>query len=530
MDRTGSLGSGIRRAVRLARLMALTDGRDYIRFLYVRLTALRASSFRTLVAAAARERRLPAAVATVTDTGVTLKEPALAAVGRPFEGFEIAYAQMPRLAALVDFMHNALGFDAVADLLAPVCRTGIPPGSANEVGRALHAALNAWLADRLQSTNHVRQAQFIRAFLAGRGAVTPEAIDDEAILVFWEKVGLDASNDGVEGFRLYRSSAAALLRYRQSLRDAKIARQLENSFSKGLDGSELPVEGAESALAHGLTWQSPLRALSSPPAERVKWLTRKEQNSLLNYLGGPTDDQGEEQDGDQDATWAAGLAGPERFDLAFCRTLLRSDIFGNVQASIIARLRKRVRANEALTQAIAGVDDQAYATAAGTYHEVRDQLYLECQAALAILMEAGMTEAVVLLDFLAGTDAVKAIVGPFDPEEMELAEETLRANIASSLKRAFSDPNSLAEPAARQAVQVSRSIGRKVNRAGFRREDRTDANTLAAISAGAAAIVELIGELDRLGLALSRLQLSVHDDHLRFLDALHRAYVATSTG
>src|SRR5262245_2678697 len=107
---------------------------------------------------------------------------------------------------------------------------------------------------------------------------------------------------------------------------------------------------AESHLAHEPTWQSPLRALSSPPPDRAKWLTRKEPNAR--------DDQGEERGGDQNVTWPQGFAGPERFDLACCRTLLRSD--GNVQASSVTRLGKRVRATEALAQAIAGVDDQAY--------------------------------------------------------------------------------------------------------------------------------------------------------------------------
>src|SRR6266576_352968 len=46
-DRSASLGTGIRRAVRLARLIAVVDGRDYVRFLYARLTALRARHFRT---------------------------------------------------------------------------------------------------------------------------------------------------------------------------------------------------------------------------------------------------------------------------------------------------------------------------------------------------------------------------------------------------------------------------------------------------------------------------------------------------
>ena len=49
-DRSASFGTGIRRAIRLARLMAVADGRaDYIRFLYERVGPLRARLFRQVL-------------------------------------------------------------------------------------------------------------------------------------------------------------------------------------------------------------------------------------------------------------------------------------------------------------------------------------------------------------------------------------------------------------------------------------------------------------------------------------------------
>ena len=42
-----------------------------------------------------------------------------------------------------------------------------------------------------------------------------------------------------------------------------------------------------------------------------------------------------------EGAWRGGLAGDERFDLAHWLTLLRADVFGTVQASIVGRLRKR---------------------------------------------------------------------------------------------------------------------------------------------------------------------------------------------
>src|SRR6202012_3816797 len=81
-DRSASLGAGIRRAVRLARLMAVADGRtDYIRFLYERVVTWRAGLFRQLLERAAAEGRLPRGVATLSENSVHLHEPALAPQG-----------------------------------------------------------------------------------------------------------------------------------------------------------------------------------------------------------------------------------------------------------------------------------------------------------------------------------------------------------------------------------------------------------------------------------------------------------------
>lgn len=184
-DRSAQLGTGIRRMVRLARLMALADGRDYVRFIYVKLPTLRARLFRQAIEQAVADGRIPKTVATLSDAGILLHEAVLAPQEGISAAFEIDFAQMPRLAALLDILHNTLGFAVVADLLTPLLQHGTPATSANETSRVLQAALNAWLSDRLHSTNHIQQAQRMRAFLAKRGRVAPETIDDEGILQFW---------------------------------------------------------------------------------------------------------------------------------------------------------------------------------------------------------------------------------------------------------------------------------------------------------------------------------------------------------
>jgi hypothetical protein len=560
-DRSASLGTGIRRAIRLARLMAVADGRaDYIRFLYERLGSLRSRLFRQVIERAAAEGRLPSSIATLTPNGVHLREPALAPQGAPNDVFEIDFAQMPRLGALLDIMHNALGFTVVADLLGPLLpRAGAPKGTADEVARAVQAALNAWLAERLESTNHITQAQQIRGFIARRGRLAPETIDDEAILLFWIHAG-EAEEEGIEGFRLYRSVATAMLRYRAALRDALAARYLEEALGRGLEAANDDVAGRE-LDTRGEAWRSPLRSLAMPPASRVKWLTAKEQQLLRNYLGAPADEAGKsDDDADQaedpdDAAWKGGLAGEERFGLAHWLTLLRADVFGTVQASIVGRLRKRAEPAAAITQAMETLGATAYAQSANAYADVRTQLHLESLAALVLLMEAGAAEAAILLRWLGGDAAVAAAIGPprrrptlvrdddsdndndnddddadADDGEDENIADDLRARLAPRLTAAVADPTTIAEGPGRALLIEALAARRKVNRAGFRREDRADPEMATALRAGAAAVFEVIRELDRLigPLSAKAAGADFAGDAARFSAAFRRIYLGAA--
>jgi hypothetical protein len=521
--------------------MAIADGRDYVRFLYARLTALRSRHFRSALEDAVAKGRLQRAVATLSETGIHLREPALLLQGAAHDEFEIDFAQMPRLAALLDFLHNALGFTVVADLLAPLLERRAPPKHADEISRALQAALNAWLSPRLASANHILQGQRMRAFLASRGRIAPDAIDDEGILLFWMTMAEAPEDERIDGFRLYRSVAVAMLRYRGALRDAAAARHLEDAMGRGFEpANDFAIdEGA----TRGEPWRSPLRGLALPPADRVKWFTKKEQRALLNYLGGPAGDAEDEETPDGDGgsefgAWSGGLAGEERFDLSYWLTLLRADVFGAAQASIVARLRKRVPASEAVAQVMAQVDRAAaYNAAAAIYADLRQQLHLESQAALSLLAEAGAPEAVILLEGLGGRDAVRAVLGLMTGdtspgEDEEAGAEDVRNRIAAALQAAFVDAESVPEGPGRKVLLDAAAASRKVGRAGFRHEDRADADMIAALRSGAGAVFEVIRELDRLTAVLSQKAPGgdIAADASRFHGTFQRIYLAQPPG
>jgi hypothetical protein len=545
-DRSRPLGGGIRRTVRLARLARLADGHDYLRFIYVRLPSLRTRHFRELLQRAAAEGRLGPAVAEITENAVRLKEAALQSGAG--DGFEIDFVQMPRLAALLDILHNALGYVAVADALAPMLVAGTPTVHADEVGRTLQARFNAWLSERLGSLDQIRQARLIRAFLASRGPVAPDAIDDEVIVAFWTAQASAAEHG--EGFRLYRSAARALLRYRSALRDAMAEAGIEAALPLGTGGGHAEVDLeriAPDALATE-AWQSPLLRLATPPADAIKWLTRKEQMQLQNYLGGPrpSGDPDAAAGGDGDSGLGAGLTGDERFDLRFVRTLLRVDVFGAAQSAIVDRLRKRVAAADAVDQVLAPIGEAAYDDCAAAYGAVSEQVQLQSLAALALLIEAGAAETLVLLHHFAGRDAVDAVLaaspgnvtslhpherpgavaGEDDPALAAMFPDGLAALLPAALAAAAGREGHGLPEATRDLLARARGAVRRVNRVGFRREDRADARMLASLRSAVAAVTDLLAELDRLAAALATLdrRAQARADRSLFAAAFGRMY------
>jgi hypothetical protein len=338
------------------------------------------------------------------------------------------------------------------------------------------------------------------------------------------------------------------LRYRRVLSDCATygAIGAPLALDDNLDHAT-PQAAVSQAASFGGDWQTPLRALARRPANAVKWLTKREWLKLLNYLGGPHPDGEDEEpaaEGQERAEGDRGLAGSERFDLSFVRTLMRADVFGAAQANIVARVRRSVPPAPAVAEAMALVTDEAYGSCSASYGAVRDQLRLEALAALAALMEQGALEALALVGYLAGRDAVDsllvragvdasapldsdAVTGADPPPEPDL-DDGQRRSIASVLRSAVRGNDRATNGAVSDLVAEVLAAVPRVNRVGFRREDRTNPATLAAFRASVRAVVDVLTELDRLIAVLPRAAgpKATSDDRPRFEAAFRDIYGA----
>jgi hypothetical protein len=168
-------------------------------------------------------------------------------------------------------------------------------------------------------------------------------------------------------------------------------------------------------------------------------------------------------------------------------------------------------------------------------------------------MEAGAPEAVILLRALGGDAVLAEIVGPArrgpalvddddeddddedddDREEDDDTENTIGdifKAIAPRLTAAIAAPATLADGAARTLLTEAVAARRKVSRAGFRREDRADPAMAVALRAGAHAVFDVIGEIDRLTATLSTKAAAADlaGDTARFAAAFRSIYLGTT--
>lgn len=495
IDRPQALGAGIRRAVRLAAAATVCHPRGYVPVLYGEIQVLRAHAFRKVFASAKKD--LAARGIEAGESGLRIAVARAHAMGTPFE---IGYAQMPRLAALLDVLHNALGYGPVADLLAPVAAA--PAAPHEDVSRKLHAALSAWLTERLGTAHHLRQAQAIRRFLARRRELHPRKITDETILALWEAGAAkdEAESAGVEGLRMYRSAVRAVLTFRQAMLDAMEEARATATLS---DDHLMHLDADDAQLAaQGLSPLDPATALArlvAGSAGDVRWLTQSEAAKLTDVLGVQTPDDDEEADA------KGGLAGDRPVPLDYARTVLRAAVFAPAQSRILADLRRRGRQPDAVAQEVGAVPEHAYADAAEALADLEAHLRRALLLASTSVLQAARPQGLVGLLHDADPDLRVALLDPAratpGPAEADAESLAVHAAVRTARERLSQENGPAALTTLRQRI---RAAERALARAGFKPADRTKPEVLDALSQGIEPVSALLGTLPAITAALAK--------------------------
>ena len=316
--------------------------------------------------------------------------------------FELRYARMASLAAMMELLVSSLGYRVLVDVLEPLSASVLDRGAVSAAARGLARGLYAWLGDHLPAAQAQRKFHAMVEFLERTLGTdfTEDDIDDETILRFW--LGrLEGESAGPSGsssdFRGYRNTFLAFLALARVLEAGAEMGRFERLVPIGADLDAGEVDPAAGAPAtEGVEEEDPLARLQEEPAVAVKALNRRE----LALLRLPVEDS----------------VGVRRLP----RSYLRAECFGPVQNRLSQALRRKKDATELAAIAAAG-PESGYGALIETLETTGAHVRRVAKACLYVLHRMGVSgnddkghgteDAVFELDFRVLGDARRAFDG-----------------------------------------------------------------------------------------------------------------------
>ena len=301
----------------------------------------------------------------VGDEAVTLAYPD----GR----FEVRYARMADLAAMMELIISTLGYRTLVASLEPLAAPDAGRGAVAEATRDLARRVYEWLGDHLPAAQAQRKFHAMVAYLEQVvGAdFTEEDIDDEAVLRFWLREvtpadGETEASGASTDFRGFRNTFLAFLALVRVLATGAAIARFERRTPIGADFDAGEIDpAADSATApEGAREENPLARLQVEPAAAVKALNRRELALLQLPVG--------ENEGVR----------------SLPRSYLRAECFGPVQNRLSQALRRKAGAAE-LAAVVAAAPDPGYRAQMAALEQAHAHVRRVAKACLYVLHRMG---------------------------------------------------------------------------------------------------------------------------------------------
>ena len=251
---------------------------------------------------------------------------------------------MPLLAAALDFLMTTVGYGDLDDIFAEMLAE---PSATTSIGRAANriaALLHDYLGDHLESAHHKAKFHRILGFLEKRSETKTIDIDDQAVLDFWcdHSVAAEQAKEG--DFRTFRTVFETFVRFLRALEFGRTHQAMDRAAPIGAnrEAGEIDLDQLGDYFDDPGSWASPLPQLGEDPTGRIKFLYKKEKETMELLLD----------------------CGPMARRLPI--SLLRSEVFGKAQSRITQALRNRTAAGE-LCMLINTVSDETYQTQLDRY-------------------------------------------------------------------------------------------------------------------------------------------------------------------
>lgn len=280
--------------------------------------------------------------------------------------FEIYYSRMAFLCALFDFLLAAGSYGEADQIFSKMLSSASSEGAVKEAANAVSRQIYHFLGANAASAQNMQKFRRIIDFLRGRGDAGEIIVDDAAILGFWRKYSVQPQGEAGD-FRVYRTVLDAFVPFVRALGSARERRAVDRAATIGGNREEGEIDPniLSEALEVADEWQSPLRACDVEPMSGIKFLTKKERQTIDLVLE----------------------CGPEALRLPI--SVLRAETFGKTQA----RLTQARRAKSGdLDGLIGGAETASYRDCETGYRTVMVHLLKVVQAALYALSRSGEQE------------------------------------------------------------------------------------------------------------------------------------------
>jgi len=402
-------------------------------------------------------------------------------VDYPDGTFTVTYGRMPYLSALLDFVVNAIGFEAVDDAVAAMTAAGATRAAVSDAANGLARAVYEFLREHLPSAQNQRKFHRMTGFLKSRLGEDFDIsmVDDQTVLDFWIAESPKPSEDGTD-FVTFQTVLRSFVNIIRALQDAQSQHEMRytRSIRTDREAGEVDPDAVLGAIEHGEERQNPLDELEQEPVNAAKFLNKTEAGDLKLVLD----------------------SGAEALRLPV--SVLRAIVFGKAQGRISQALRRKADSAEMqalFRDAAEETYDQRRAQLEGRLEHIRNvQL-----AAVHILIRARRTEAVdAILTLWPDLD-----LGPV-AEALRSAEPAADNVVALHGDRVtdrfvalLEDPDRVG-PALAEGIGEARRAFKGISRIGFR-DDEVDEDGV--IEAHAMAVPLLDGIAQQVRAYLGRL-------------------------
>jgi hypothetical protein len=396
--------------------------------------------------------------------------------------FSVSFSRMPFLSALLEFLVSTVGYGMIDDWFQAMLECGSSSDLISKTAKALSRNLYAYLSDHLPGAQAQRNFQRLTSFLEARNGepVRVDAIDDEAVLEFWQLYSVAAKGEKGD-FKTFRFVFRSFVRLHQAMEATQIRNALNRPKTIGTNRADGEIDPDQLfGIVEAIDEQrNALEALRDDAVKPIKFFNSREAGELeLLFDCGPV-------------------------ALVLPLSLMRAEIFGVEQTRITQALRRG--AAKDVQAIIHGPGASNYDHRRQAFQNLGAHLFRVLLASLHALAQARHKTAISMVLSLRPNADYGRLANLFPDQGNEdgnvvvLDSDLIRDRFFSTLVKLETGDTELGG-----LFREARSAFGKLSRHGFRTRDLDDPDMIDGFAAAADPLLEINDHLAKFCVRLDR--------------------------